>query len=211
MVLYATRRDAELKPDLYKKLWNPPFEGAYIIIDSKKYYLIDKEILGMYDEVYPNYERTYKGGHGEGVIYRYAYHKDYNQILKLMSDVFGFNFKYEWYEEYISDSRNRILVAEINQKIVGCFCLETQWNAFAGKTIFFARYICVDEEYRKTGIFKELFFIVKTLAKQENILSIELTSANHRKDTHQCYLHSGFTIKKTTVFIHEIDYNDHNN
>lgn len=194
--------------DLCKPLWQPPFEGAYIIIDGEKYYLVDKEILDKYDGEYQSYERTYGGERGGSVIYRYAYQKDYDQILKLMSAVFGFNFKYEWYEEYILDNKNRILVAEIDKKIVGCFCFETQWNAFAGKTIFFARYICVDEKYRKTGIFRELFFIVKRLAKQENILSIELTSANHRTDTHQCYLHSGFQIKKTTVFIHEIDIND---
>lgn len=35
-----------------KALWYPPFEGAYIILDGKKFYLIDQEILNEYGEMY---------------------------------------------------------------------------------------------------------------------------------------------------------------
>ncbi|GFI17950.1 methionyl-tRNA formyltransferase [Lachnospiraceae bacterium] len=40
---------AELILKKVRALWYPPFEGAYILLDGKKFYLIDKEILESYN------------------------------------------------------------------------------------------------------------------------------------------------------------------
>ncbi len=146
--------------------------------------------------------------HDNGMIFRLADQSDYFGIRDLMKKVFNIQVEKENYELYIADKDNQIIVAESENNIIASVCIEKQWNAFTGETIIFMRNGAVDDNYRKRGIWTKINKIVGDIAKQENISSVELTCADFRVDSQRYYLDHGFTIKKTKVFIREIQLGD---
>lgn len=70
--------------------------------------------------------------------------------------------------------------------------------------IYFIRYLMVKKEYHGQGIGRKLLNYIENLAKENNIQRIELTCANFRTDSHKFYEATGFTVKKTKVFIKEL-------
>ncbi len=146
--------------------------------------------------------------HDNGVIFRLADQSDYFGIRDLMKRVFKIQLKKENYELYIADEDNLIIVVESENNIIASVCIEKQWNAFTGESIFFIRNSAVDDNYRKRGIYTKINKIVWDIAKRENISSVELTCADFRENSQRYYLDHGYTIKKTKVFIREIQSED---
>ena len=136
------------------------------------------------------------------IVYRRAEKSDYSGLYKLYRDIFGMSMTEENYYKYIADETHTIWVA-VCEEYCGSICVEKNWDAFLDDSSYFLRNIGVALSWRKQGICTELMKRVMDMAKQENIKTIELTSANHRQEAHHFYLSHGFTIKKTTVFIHD--------
>lgn len=136
---------------------------------------------------------------------RFAQYSDYPRLSELLKEVFSYNVTEENYKMYCSKEENIVLVAEIENKIVGCVCCELQWNAFTDEKLFFIRNACVRKEFRRRGIYGQLIQCSREIAKAQEVFVLELTCANFRIDAQQFYLNHGFTKKDTTVFIHELE------
>ena len=52
----SSTKDTQEIDKRIRSLWYPPFEGAFIVISGKKYYLIDQYILNEYGELYNQYK-----------------------------------------------------------------------------------------------------------------------------------------------------------
>ena len=135
---------------------------------------------------------------------RAARYSDYPQLSELLKEVFSYNVTEENYKIYCKKEENIVLVAEIENKIVGCVCCELQWNAFTDERLFFIRNACVQKEFRGRGIYGELIQCSREIAKKQGVFVLELTCANFRIDAQRFYLNHGFTKKDTTVFIQEL-------
>ena len=135
---------------------------------------------------------------------RLAEHNDYPGLSELLKEVFSYDLTEENYETYRRKEENIVLVAEIDNKIVGCVCCESQWNAFTDEKLFFIRNACVQKEFRRHGIYGKLIQHSREIAKEQGVFVLELTCANFRIDAQRFYLNHGFSKKDTTVFIQEI-------
>lgn len=136
------------------------------------------------------------------IVYRKAEKSDYQGIQKLYKDIFGFSLTEDNYCKYLEDKNHTIWIA-VCEECCGSICVEKNWDAFQDDFSYFLRNIGVASSQRKQGICTELLKRVIGMAQQENIKIMELTSANYRQEAHDFYLNHGFTIKKTTVFIHD--------
>lgn len=143
-----------------------------------------------------------------GLIFRLADKADYSEIKNLMETVFQMQVKKENYELYIADKNNQIIVVESENKIIASVCVEKQWNAFTGESILYMRNGAVEDNCRKMGVFTKMNKIIGDMARQERISTVELTCADFREGSQRYYLNHGFTIKKTKVFIREIELED---
>lgn len=129
---------------------------------------------------------------------------DYPELVTLLQKVYGSTIDKNILEgNYISDCRS-IIVAVTEDSLVGCAFEEVQVDYVRPSRVLFVTYVAVDEEYRKHGIGRKLFAFIENSCSEKNCSSIELTSADFRKEAHAFYTALGFTKKKTTVFIKEI-------
>lgn len=135
------------------------------------------------------------------------YKSDFFQDLKqLIDDTYQTDISQEIIESVYTAGNRQILVSIDSQnKVVGCAFLEERIDLIRKDHDLFVTYVAVDLSVRKQGIGKKLFEYIEKIAKQKGCRSIELTSANHRVEAHAFYSAIGFTVKKTTVFIKEID------
>lgn len=129
---------------------------------------------------------------------------DYPELVTLLQKVYGSTIDKNILEgNYISDCRS-IIVAVTEDSLVGCAFEEVQVDYVRPSRVLFVTYVAVDEAYRKHGIGRKLFSFIENSCSEKNCSSIELTSADYRKEAHAFYTALGFTKKKTTVFIKEI-------
>lgn len=95
-------------------------------------------------------------------------------------------------KKYIKDSDKQILVAQVNDKIVGMVSI-----IFLSRInqITFELYIpelVVAQNYQKQGIGKKLIESCIELAREKNCHRIRLESGNQRKESHEFYKQLGF-------------------
>lgn len=133
------------------------------------------------------------------------YHSsDYPGLIALLGKVYGSTIDKETLEnKYISNNRT-IIVAVIGDSLVGCAFEEVQVDYIRPSRVLYVTYVAVDEKYRKHGIGRKLFSSIENSCIEKNCSSIELTSADFRKEAHAFYAALEFTKKKTTVFIKEM-------
>lgn len=66
-------------------------------------------------------------------------------------------------------------------------------------------YFCVDENARERGIGRQFFDEIESLAKQEGINLLELTSNPRRENARRLYLDKNMILLDTNVFIKNIE------
>ncbi len=141
-----------------------------------------------------------------GFVYRFADIHDYEKVKRVVDEVFQFRLLKENYVQYCNDPNHTILLVEKGNQAVGTLCMERQCDYFNDKhTIIFVKNAGIREEYRRNGVFKQLYTIAYEYAVLTKASAIELTCADYRTAAHCFYLNNGFTKKKTTVFIREIE------
>lgn len=186
---------------LINGLWNPPFEGAYIEINQKRFYLIHKEILDECGFIYDQYVKKLENG---GVVnLRYADEFDYFSLYDLWSKEFQLAFSYEEYLLELMNEDIRILIGELDGELVGTCEINRIKRPLYGYDNFFLTNVCVCDKMKGKGVGSLLIDVVKKLAHMNKINAIELTCADYRQKAHKFYLRNVFTRKKTQVFIYE--------
>lgn len=95
-------------------------------------------------------------------------------------------------KKYIKDSDKQILVAQVNDKIVGMVSI-----VFLSRInqITFELYVpelVVAQNYQKQGIGKKLIESCIELAREKKCHRIRLESGNQRKESHEFYKQLGF-------------------
>ncbi len=141
-----------------------------------------------------------------GFVYRFANIYDFEKVKYVVDEVFQFHLSEENYVQYCNDPNHTILLAQKEDQAVGTLCMERQCDYFNDRhTIVFVKNAGIREEYRRNGVFKQLYAIAYEYAALTKAAAIELTCADYRTAAHCFYLNNGFTKKKTTVFIREIE------
>ena len=139
------------------------------------------------------------------IIIRDFFKRDYPDLLRLLSAVYDSKIDLDTLlVNYISSNKS-ILIAEIDSRLVGCAFIEIQEDFIRPGKIIYVTYVAVDAAYRGNGIGSRLFREIEERGKDNHCASIQLTSADFREGAHKFYQAIGFSKKKTTVFIKEIE------
>lgn len=94
--------------------------------------------------------------------------------------------------ENLANSKHIFLLAEINQTPVGFLSCHVQNLIHHGGLVGEIQEMFVDEKYRSQQIGKQLLEELKTIARQNNLLQIEVTSGFKREKAHDFYEREGF-------------------
>lgn len=99
-------------------------------------------------------------------------------------------------EQTLNDESSTILIAEINNRIVGYALLQKRirpkFVMMHERKCVYIDQVCVSEQYRNQGIFKQLLNVSKQLAKQWGLNRLELDVWSNNLDAKQSFLQSGF-------------------
>ena len=96
-------------------------------------------------------------------------------------------------KKYILDSDKEILVAELdNVKVIGMISLMYLSRLNRETLEMYIPELIVLEKYQKQGTGKKLLDSCVDIARKKKCHRIRLESGNHRKESHQFYMHLGF-------------------
>lgn len=96
-------------------------------------------------------------------------------------------------KKYILDSDKEILVAELdNVKVIGMISLMYLSRLNHDTLEMYIPELIVLEKYQKQGTGKKLLDSCVDIARKKKCHRIRLESGNHRKESHQFYMHLGF-------------------
>lgn len=97
------------------------------------------------------------------------------------------------FEEIEADKNNELIVAEKDGEIIGTLQITfTPSISFQGGKRATVESVRVDEKYRGQGIGKELMLFAINRAREENCVSMQLTTNAERTDAHRFYENLGF-------------------
>lgn len=97
------------------------------------------------------------------------------------------------FEEIDSDKNNELIVAELNDEVIGTLQITfTPSISFQGGKRATIESVRVDEKCRNLGIGKKFMQWAISRAKEENCVSMQLTTNEEREDAHRFYESLGF-------------------
>lgn len=148
------------------------------------------------------------------LTFRQVTREDLSEIVRLLADDFlgATRESYEnplpesyikAFEEIEADKNNELIIAllsepsasadGLNENIVGTLQITfTPSISFQGGKRATVESVRVDEKFRGQGIGKELMLWAIERARQENCLSVQLTTNSERQDAHRFYENLGF-------------------
>lgn len=136
--------------------------------------------------------------------FRQATRKDLPEIVRMLADDFLGSQReryesplpesyYKAFEEIEADKNNELIVAEKDGEIIGTLQITfTPSISFQGGKRATVESVRVDEKYRGQGIGKELMKFAINRAREENCISVQLTTNAERTDAHRFYENLGF-------------------
>ena len=92
------------------------------------------------------------------------------------------------------------LVAEVDSKIVGYLLASWIFDPVVMKKNMWIDYVCVHESYRGKGVAKKLLLRIEEIAKDENVMFLQLTSSRFRHGARKLYTDMGFSIRESDIF-----------
>jgi (aminoalkyl)phosphonate N-acetyltransferase len=132
------------------------------------------------------------------IIIRNAEPKDldsiYHFICNLENEVFDFQLFKCIFDENLENPSFVYIVAESDKKVIGFISLHTQKLLHHCGVVGEIQEFYIDPNFRNQGIGKTLIQEVKTYAKANNLMSIEVTSNKLRTENVQVYEHLGFRL-----------------
>lgn len=128
----------------------------------------------------------------------------FNQLFLLLADVYSTAIPQSSLEGNYLGPDKEIVLALLNDKVVGCAFLEYNADYIRDRKTVFVSYVAVNITFRQHGIGSKIFSEIEGRARNRSCSAIELTSANYRSSAHAFYHALGFSKKQTTVFIKEL-------
>lgn len=137
--------------------------------------------------------------------FRPATREDLSEIVRMLADDFlgSTRERYEIplpdsyikaFDEITADKNNELIVVEKGGEVIGTLQITfTPSISFQGGKRATVESVRVDEKYRGQGIGQKLMKWAIERAKQENCLSMQLTTNAERTDAHHFYENLGFT------------------
>jgi ribosomal protein S18 acetylase RimI-like enzyme len=132
------------------------------------------------------------------VIVREYKEKDLDSVNIILSEAFNIekeNFNYE---------NNKEVVATLNNQVVGYLLLTKIYNPIKNISYFIVDNVCVLSSKRGLGIGKKMLDYVDTIAKEDNISYITLTSNYQRVAAHKLYEKCGYIKRESNIFKKEV-------
>ena len=141
------------------------------------------------------------------LIVREYGNQDFEGLSRLLHEAYDATIEEEILKRhYLGETKKIIIAANADFDIpVGCAFAEIQTDYVRPDKILYITYVAVDEQYRGQGIGRKIMDYIEVMGTKLKCNAIELTSANFRTGAHAFYKALGFTIKKTTHFIREIN------
>lgn len=128
--------------------------------------------------------------------YRFMTENDLEETTKLYKECFPEMVKYINTINY----RDNILLAIIDNKIVGMVTIDYLYDNFLNEKYAYINNVCVSTNYRGKKIGYNLMLRCEEIAKKENCKYIKLTSNKNRIAAHKLYNNLNYKIYDTTVF-----------
>ena len=132
------------------------------------------------------------------MIVRKYMEEDYPFVNKILQEAFSVSKK-----EIVGDEFFEVVVT-FDNIVVGYLLLTKVYNPIKEIYYYIVDYVCVDSNYRGMGLGKEMFKYVFTLAKENNITYLQLTSKRSRIAAHKLYDSLGFVRRDSDIFRKEI-------
>lgn len=135
--------------------------------------------------------------------FRWIKEEEIKESIALLKE----SFPVKTTEERIKNSlnkKNRMLVAVLDQEIVGIVLIRTNENFIEDLMSFHLDNLCVKSTYRNKNIATMLLQEVEKIAKCEKIDYIDLTASNYRKIAHHVYTKNGYDKRESCLFRREI-------
>lgn len=95
-------------------------------------------------------------------------------------------------KDYFLDSDKKILVAEIDSRVIGAVSMVILRRLNRAKFEMYIPELVITKELRYSGIGKKIIAHCINLAKERNCYRIRLESGNQRKESHKFYTSLGF-------------------
>lgn len=131
------------------------------------------------------------------VIIRKIIASDKVELIDLFNSCFDKNILY--HDLDLTDN-SHIIVAEIDNKVVGILEINYIYNIIQNYKYAIFNNVCVMKEYRNMGIGKLLLKSAEDICKKEKCKFINLTSNSTRIEAQALYKKEGYKIINTTLF-----------
>ena len=126
--------------------------------------------------------------------------EDCNEVIELIYNSFNINSK----TDLLKGDNYKFVVFKDNGRVVATSMLTDVLDPIKGIKKMHIDYFCVDKEYRERGIGRQFFDEIESLARQENVDLLELTSNPKRESARRLYLDKDMILLDTNVFIKNI-------
>ena len=124
---------------------------------------------------------------------------DTEMLYKINKEELGYDFDLENTRirlgSLLNTSSNKIIVAEVNQKIVG-YIHGADYDLFYSNPMKNIMGIAVSSEYKRKGIGRLLIKEIESWAKSSGAVGVRLNSGSTRLSAHEFYLSCGYESKK---------------
>jgi len=130
---------------------------------------------------------------------RWIKEEEIKEALKVLAE----SFPVDTTEKKVKDSlneKNRILVAVLENEIVGVVVIKKEENFIENVISFHLDNICVKPTMQNKNIASTMLQEIECIAKEEQVDYIDLTSSNYRKVAHHVYLKNGYERRESCLF-----------
>ena len=123
---------------------------------------------------------------------------DSSSVKKILSEFKDGNHDID-IEELIADPKCHCVVAELSDEVIGFGAL-VRYNSPSKGEVGRIEDVIIDEKYRGMGYGKAILKELISIANEENISQIDMTSKRIRSEAHKLYESLGFIIRESDIF-----------
>lgn len=105
---------------------------------------------------------------------------------------------------FTNSNKGKYFTAKINNKICGSLLITYEWSDWRNSNIWWIQSVFVEEEFRKKGVYKNLYEFVKIAAKIEGVKVIRLYVDLRNKPAQAVYSRLGMNDQHYKLFEVEI-------
>lgn len=124
--------------------------------------------------------------------------KDYSFVNNILEEAFSVSKK------EFNDSCFKEIVVTVDNVVCGYLLLTKVLNPILDKYYYLVDYVCVDSKYHGMGLGERLLEYAENIARDENVMYMQLTCGRKREAAHRLYDKCGFVMRDSDIFRKEI-------